>query len=103
MLSRWRQDILKTADQGLVSLARYFKRKLPDLVEPWYRKLDESLTQQKSTINVLRAAGAAAPAYYDALRHTGETLIDRMRFHANATDLRGGFQKKTQELLYCYL
>ncbi len=84
----------ETADQGLVSLARYFKRKLPDLVEPWYRKLDESLTQQKSTINVLRAAGAAAPAYYDALRHTGETLIDRMRFHANATDLRGGFSKE---------
>lgn len=84
----------ETADKGLLALARYFKQEIPEKVVPWFRRFDESLTQQQGILSVLRAAGAAAPGYYDAIKQVGETLIDRMRFHANAGDFRSAYGLK---------
>jgi len=84
----------ETADKGLLALARYYKQEIPEKVVPWFRRFDESLTQQQGILSVLRAAGAAAPGYYDAIKQVGETLIDRMRFHANAGDFRSAYGSK---------
>lgn len=75
------------ADKALTNLARYNKQEIPEGVLPFFRRLDGALTQQHGTLNVLMAAGAAAPAYYDAIRHTGESLINRGRFHASFDDV----------------
>lgn len=81
------QGYFSQADKALINLARYNRQEIPEVVLPFFRRLDGALTQQHGMLNVLLAAGAAAPAYYDAIRHAGESLINRGRFHASFDDV----------------
>lgn len=93
-MSQPQMGYFSNAKNKLLGLARYYDAELPKSVEPWFRKIDGVLEQQKGMLNLLLSAGASTGAYFDAVGHLDYTLKNRNRYHATSRDMRACFSSE---------